>query len=465
MGKRILATIATAALLSGFAAAGAATATSPPEGTGGGGGVMFGDMPSPCGPAGPDGPATVAEDQNGGDTLPLGVASDRGFEMRPLNFEMYDAGVAFAGWCNAQGGIRGLPIEIVDLDAKMFEVPAATETACAETFAMVGGGWVFDDQMFPRANECGLINFAGYTVTAPAAMSNAMVQPLPNTTNVKPAGHWLWVKENYPDAITRTGIVYTDFLTTQLVLQQTEDLLASIGGFTIVDTIPTNPAGEANWVPFAQRLKDNNIGLLTVVGSTATVISLYGAMREVGYVPEVVMLEASQYSAEMVAEGTAELTEGAMARSASVPFEEADQWPAMQSYEDMMATYNPEGGQALLGLHSTSAFLLFVTAANACLDANDNVLERGCVLAAGREITSWTAGGLHAESNPGANLPPSCGLIEGIVDGQWTRIFPELGSEDDNGNGFWCPAEGGLVELDGDYGDPSPGMDPNRPER
>ncbi len=436
------------------------TDTSAPEAEG----PMFGTMESPCGPAGADGAATIAEGQNGGDTLRLGVPTDRGYEARALNFEMYDAAVAFAGWCNDQGGVRGLPIEIVDLDAKLFEVPAAAERACAEAFALVGGGWVFDDQMFPRINECGLINFAGYTVTPAAAMSNAMVQPMPNPLNDKPASHWLWVKENYPDAITRTAIVYTDFLTTQVVLRQIEDQMNAIGGFTVVDRIPTNSAGEANWVPFAQRLKDNNIGLLTMAGSTNTAVSLFKAMREVGFVPEVVMFEASQYSEEMVAEGNGDATEGAMARSAFALFEEADKVPAMASYVEMMDEFNPEGGRALLGLHSISAFLLFVTAANTCLDGNDNVLERDCVLAAGRAIDSWTAGGLHTETNPGANMPPSCGLIVGVQGGEWKRVFPEFGSADDDGNGFHCDGEAGVTHIEGDYGDPAPGFDPNRPE-
>ena len=102
-------------------------------------GEMFGDMPSPCGPATDAGVPTFADGQNGGDTLKLGTATDHGYEAAPgLTVEMLDAAKAFAGWCNDQGGIRGLPIEIVDLDGKLFNVPAATEQACAEVFAMVG---------------------------------------------------------------------------------------------------------------------------------------------------------------------------------------------------------------------------------------------------------------------------------------------------------------------------------------
>jgi ABC-type branched-subunit amino acid transport system substrate-binding protein len=426
-------------------------------------GPMFGDMPSPCGPAGPEGAPTVADGQNGGDTLRIGTATDHGYEASPgLTIEMLDAAEAFAGWCNAQGGIRGLPIEIVDLDGKLFNVPAAIEQACADVFAMVGGGWVFDDQMFPRFHECGMISFAGYTVTPTAADANGKVQPIPNPSVVKPTTWLLWAKENYAEAIANTTIMYGDFLTTKIVADTLEATMNEVGGFTVNARTPYSPTGEANWVPFAQKLKDDATSALFYVGSEANLVLLYKAMREVGYVPELVLTDANFYSEIMVAEGNADATQGLRSRTAYAPFEEADDFPGMASYLDMMGEFNADGKVAGLGLQATSAYLTFVTAANACLDANDNVLERECVLAAGKQITSWTAGGLHTETNPGENEPPECGIIMGVEGDAWTRIFPEVGSADDNGDGWHCD-DPGAVQITGDFGDTSAGIDPSRP--
>jgi hypothetical protein len=41
-------------------------------------------------------------------------------------------------------------------------------------------------------------------------------------------------------------------------------------------------------------------------------------------------------------------------------------------------------------------------------------------------------------------------------------VYPELGSADDNGNGWHC-SELGRAELTGDYGDVTAGVDPSRP--
>lgn len=426
--------------------------------------VMFGDMASPCGPATDAGVPTIAEGQNGGDTLRLGTATDHGYEAAPgLTVEMLDAAEAFAGWCNAQGGVRGLPIEIVDLDGKLFNVPAATEQACAETFAMVGGGWVFDNQMYPRFHECGMVSFPGYAVTAEASLANGRVQPIPNPPNLKPASWFLWAKKYQAEAIGKPAIIYGDFVSTKMVAEQIKGTMAALGGFGEPLMIPTNPAGEANWTPFAQQLKNEGITMLSVVGEPGNMILLYKAMREVGYVPDLVLNDANHYSEQIVAEGNSEATEGLRVRTVYSPFEEADQNPALATFLEMMATYNPDGRIAGLGQQAVSAMLLFVQSANACLDANDNVLERECVLAEAKKVTSWTAGGLHAESNPGSNEPPRCGLIMGVVDGTWQRVYPERGSADDNGNGWRCDDAEGAVAIEGDFGDTSVSIDPTRP--
>ena len=427
-------------------------------------GDVFGTIASPCGPAGDAGVPTIADGQNGGDTLKIGVANDHGYSGNPgLTIEMLDAGEAFAAWCNEQGGIKGLPIEIVDLDGKLFEVPAAIEKACGEVFAMVGGGWVFDEQMFPRFHECGMVSFAGYTVSATAAMANGKVQPIPNPSNTKPSAWLQWAKDSHPDDVDKVAILYGDFVATKSVAEQLVATLDALGGFGEPELIPYSPTGEANWTPFAQKLKDGGITMMTFVGEAANLSLLYKAMREIDYVPNLVLNDANFYSEQMIAEGNAASNEGSYARTAYAPFEEADSFPGLRTYLDMMATHKPDGRIAGLGLQATSAMLLFATAANSCLEVNGNVLERECVLAAGRQITSWTGGGLHTETNPAEGLPPACTIIMQIQDGAWKRVFPEVGSADDNGGGWHCDDVNGVVDIEGDFGDITSGVDPTRP--
>ena len=45
--------------------------------------------------------------------------------------------------------------------------------------------------------------------------------------------------------------------------------------------------------------------------------------------------------------------------------------------------------------------------------------------------------------------------------GTFKRLFPEIGSADDNSNGWHC-WENGIADIPGDFGDVSKGKDPTR---
>ena len=419
----------------------------------------FGDLDDVCGP----GDATIEADQNAGatDVVNVGTATDKGFQVVPgLNIEMEDAAKAFIAWCNEQGGIKGLPMNLVPLDGAYFNVPAVIEQACDEVFAMVGGGMVLDDGVFPRFNECGMIDIAGYTVTTAKASSSGMAQPLPNPPNLKPTGWLDWAKENRPDDIARTAVMYGNVSSIETVARQDIETMEKVGGFEVVVTPVYNPAGEANWAPFAQQLKDANVTLLDFVGQPANLVNLLRAMDEIGYRPNTIIQQANFYDAVLTS-GAGALADGVLVRSFYTPFEEPNDSPAMAKYLENMAKYNPEGKIAGLGIQATSAYLLFVTAANKCLENNDNVLERECVLEAAKSITKWTGGGLHSASNPSANRPSNCEMLFEVRNGEFTRKFPERGSADDNGGGWHC-WDPGIAELTGDFGDTTAGVDPNR---
>jgi hypothetical protein len=418
-------------------------------------GVTFGDLESPCGP----GDATIAEGQNGGDTLVLATATDRGAEIAPgLTQEMYDSAVAFAKWCNSQGGVGGLQIEVLDADGKLFEVPKVMERVCSEAFAMVGGGWAFDDQSFPLFHDCDMIDIAGYTVSTTKAMSNGMAQPIPNPTDKRNVGWFEWAKDTNPEAMSRFATLYPEIPSTIVVESAYIEELEKLGGVEVVDRIGYNAAGEANWAPFAQRLKNARATAIAFVGSPEQFMPFMRAVREVGYEPELVMQEANNYSAQLLSTRDAE---GVVIRSNIVPFEEADRSKAIADYLAVMEEFNPKGKVASLGVTSMSSYLLFAVGAKACLAANGNVLERRCVLDAVADVKNWSGGGLHLPSNPGENVPTECTLLLQIVDGAFTRLFPEVGSADDAGNGFACDPSW-VMELSGDYGDTEAGRDPDR---
>lgn len=420
--------------------------------------VTFGTMDSPCG----KGTATVDATQNGGPTLKVVAATDKGFTITPgLDIELEDAAKGFVGWCNEQGGIQGVPLELIEVDAALFQVPAAMEKICASAFAMVGGGLVFDNQEFPRFHECKMIDFAAYTVTSAKAGSNGKIQPIPNPAQVKPTSWLLYLKKNHAEDIKKTAILAGNFETTLNVAKSLKETMEIVGGFDSVDIIEYNSAGEASWTPFAQKLKDKGITAMSFVGSPPGIIPLLKAMQEIGYKPNVIFNDGNFYDSSL--ENLGPMSDGLIARTVYSPFEESSDFPAMSDFLAIMKKYNPSGKIAGLGLQTFSAYLMFAQSANECVKTNNNVIERECVLAEAMKITSWNAGGLHTETNPSAGTPPKCGTLMQLQGGKWTRLFPALGSADDNGKGWHCD-EDGVVNLTGTYGDATPGIDTSRPK-
>lgn len=433
----------------------------------------FGDMPSPCGPAGPSGVPTVAEGQNGTSPLLLGTASDHGYEgAEGESIEMLDAAQAFAAWCNAQGGIRGLDIDIVDLDAKGANVPLAMEQTCAEVFAMVGGGWVFDDQMFPRFHECGMVSFPAFTASAAATMANGKVQPVPTPIDQESTVWLEWVKRTYPAAVDATAVVYADVMTIRALAQRTVAVMQLVEGFGDPEMIPYEPTTATNWANVLKQLEGTKA--VAFIGDTAHLVDFYGAMQAADYTPDVVFGDTNlmndvllgnpaRTGASTTSQNSTTGVEAMYAnlriRAIHTPLSDPPASPGMKSYVEMMSQFAPSGRLGSLGVHTTSAMLLFVTAANACLDANDNILERECILAQARTITAWTAGGLHAPTNPGASSPSVCLIVAGIEAGSWSQVFPESGESDTPG--FECDEES-IVTIEGDFGDVTTGLDSSR---
>jgi len=431
--------------------------------------ITFGDLESPCGPA-PEGvtPAVLAAEAGGSpDRIRLAAASDKGNIAVPgLNAELYDAAVAFAGWCNEQGGIAGLPIEIIDADSKLFEVPAQMELVCDNAFAMAGGGFAFDDQEFPRFHECDMIDFAGFVVTAGKSKSDNMFTPMPNPSDLKDGGWFKWALSVNAEAMQSFGTVYSDLLTAQIVEEQYVELIEKIGGIDVDIRIPYSSLGEANWVPIAQQLKSRDIRALAFVGVPEVLPQLTKAMDELNYRPDIIMADAGFYADVLIERGGSSV-EGVYVRTAYSLVEEADRVPAVRDYLDMIDRYRPGGKVSGLGMQGLSAMFLFATSAKPCIENGE--LSRACVIEQASTVRAWTGGGLHAPADPGTNTPSPCYQMIVVKDGAFTRSYPPVPPSDEDRalvptveitDDGWACDDSTLLRLDGDYGDTTLGRRP-----
>jgi ABC-type branched-subunit amino acid transport system substrate-binding protein len=394
----------------------------------------FGTLETPCGEGegGPAGDQGVTEDQ-----IVIGYGDDAGFPTSPgLSHETSDAIEAMIAWCNDQGGINGREIVGNYYDAAITNVTNAMTQACSEVFMLVGEAWALDSAQEETRVGCGLPAVPTYSVSPEFANGPLAVQPVPNPADIYTAGWAGQIAELFPEEVKSASVMYGNFAATidtkDKVVQTFDDF-----GFEFLDCpIEYNIAGESDWKPFAQRLSDCGAEVVYYSGQPyPNMQNLLDDAAQVGYSP-IWLVDLNAYLRSFAEWNATGNGDNVYLRTAFYPFEQADDVPALQQYLDIVEANG--GDTSLLGVQSTSAFLLWATAADAC----GADLSRQCVLDELDGITSWEAGGLHTETNPGENLPPECGMLLKLDGTSWVQAYPEEEGE------MVCNPEGN-IELTG----------------
>ncbi|MGZ7015510.1 MAG: hypothetical protein ACXVLK_20540, partial [Acidimicrobiales bacterium] len=330
MQRRVVAislVIGLLAVLSGCSRSNDSTATDTTSSTSSGGGGssgapgngQFGSITDPvCGPA-PASDSTTGTVEVGQTTGPnvqgvtpaaikLGVISDVGYSGYPgLNQELFDASDVFADWCNSLGGINGHQIQIDKLDAKLTEYKSAISTACAQDFALVGGGGVFDSTGQADRLACLLPDFPGYVVSAEARGSDFSVQATNGGSNTAVSfGLANYLDEKFPSAGDAVGYITANVNTTIINKQQYQEAGATLGWKTVYDD-QYNAVGESTWLPFAQGIADKKVKGLYFVGSAVNLAKLLGALAQINYKLDWVAGPSNIYDPALISEGGADL--------------------------------------------------------------------------------------------------------------------------------------------------------------
>jgi Periplasmic binding protein len=376
----------------------------------------FGTLDSPCGP----GDASGATDQGvTDDQIVIGYGDDAGFEVSPgLSHETSDAIKAMIAWCNEQGGINGRQITGNYYDAAITNVVNATTQACGEVFMLVGEAWALDSAQEETRLGCSLPAVPTYSVSPEFANAPLTYQAVPNPADIFPAGAAAQMAELFPEEVKKAAVMYGNFAATidtkDKVLQAFPEF-----GWKFLDC-PQEYAinGEPDWKPFAQKLKDCGAEVVYYSGQAyPNLQNLLDDAAQLDYHP-IWLTDSNNYLKSFADWNASGNGDKVYLRSAFVPFEQAEKGSATQQYMDIVQGNGGDISQ--LGEQSTSSFLLWATAAKECTE-----LTRQCVLDELKKITKWDGGGLHAESDPGDNMPPECSLILKLDGTKWAQAFPE----------------------------------------
>lgn len=389
----------------------------------------FGDLESPCG----EGDASGATEQGvTDDSIAIGFGDDSGYANSPgLNEEMGDAMEEMIKWCNSLGGINGREIVGHRYDAALDNAAQVIVEACGQDFMLVGQGFAGDEDIEADRIACKLPMVPGFTLASSANNAPMSYAPLPFPVDKLSVARGELTKQTFPEASSFDFIGH-DSPFTQLGEKRTLAVFEASGLEQAGCGVVLKSAGGDNYRALVQRYQDCGATVLFDQGTpTPATFSFLDAMRVEGYEPTI-LTDATWYAGSVVQANLDGLTEGINVTMQFQPFENKDKAPAVADYLTIMAQ-NEDAKTGTLGMQSTSAFLLWATAAKAC----GADLTRQCMVNELSKINSWTGGGLHAESNPGENLPPSCTMIMRVQGGSYVQVAPAEQGE------FYC-ADGAL---------------------
>lgn len=397
----------------------------------------FGDLESPCG----DGDASGATEQGvTDDSITIGYGDDSGYANAPgLNEEMGDAMDEMIAWCNSQGGINGREIVGNRYDAALDNAAQVIVESCAQDFMLVGQGFAGDEDIEADRIACKMPMVPGFTLSSSANNAPMSYAPLPFPADQLSVARGELTLQTFPEA-TAFDFIGHDSPFTQLGEKRTLAVYEASGMKQAGCGVVLKSAGGDNYRALVQRYEECGATVLFDQGTpTPATFSFLDAMRVEGYEPTI-LTDATWYAQNVLSANVDGLTEGINITMQFQPFENADKVQAVADYLAVMAQ-NPDAKTGLLGMQSTSSFLLWATAAKAC----GSDLTRQCMVNELSKVTSWTGGGMHAESNPGENLPPSCSMIMTVKGGTYEQIAPAEQGE------FYC-AEGSLETPESFWG-------------
>jgi ABC-type branched-subunit amino acid transport system substrate-binding protein len=384
----------------------------------------FGDLESPCG----GGDASGATEQGVTDeSIAIGFGDDSGYANAPgLNEEMGDAMEAMISWCNSLGGINGREIVGHRYDAALDNASQVIVEACAQDFMLVGQGFAGDEDVEPERIACQLPMVPGFTLASSANNAPMSYAPLPFPVDRLSLARAELTLETYPESATFDFIGH-DSPFTQLGEKRTLAVFEAAGAEQAGCGVVIKSAGGDNYRALVQRYQECGATVLYDNGTpTPATFSFLDAMRVEGYEPTI-LTDATWYADTVKSANIDGLTEGINVTMQFQPFEHADTVPAVADYLAVMGQ-DEDYATGLLGMQSTSAFLLWATAAKAC----GAELTRQCMVNELSQVTTWTGGGLHAEANPGGNEPPRCSLLMQLKGGTFEQVAPATEGE------FYC---------------------------
>ena len=290
--------------------------------------------------------------------------------------------------------------------------------ACHSTFALVGSASGFDNGGASTIQSCG-IPYVG------AEISTHELGNVPNAFGASPgnAHYWptgpaVWLKSQFPNAVTHAAMIYLNVPATQEQASAEMSAYQSVG-FNYIYTVAVSPT-EPNYAPYVAKMQSAGVQYVTEYSDDNSASRLLQAMAQANYQPQVVDWFSEEYSSHFLSESQGDAN-GDLVLMATAPYEEAKSNAGMSTFLSWLNRTEPGTQQDIFGEFAWSAGLAFLQAAKAA----GTHLTRATLLQQLQQIGSWDGGGVQPpDTSFGQKIPSKCFAYFKVSGSGFTRDYP-----------------------------------------
>jgi len=326
----------------------------------------------------------------GNKSIDIAVFNDAANTIEPgLEIEFVQAATAFAGWCNASGGIDGRKIVVQNRDAALFNAAQVTDAACQSDFMAVGGGMAFDAPSVPVRLKCGLGQISSYDVSPQAISAGLQVNPEGLNNKYETAGWFGALAKAYPKAVKKASIGAQNDPGVVTVYRRAQAAAEAQGWKFLTFQIP--PISVADWTPYIQQLQTKGVEA-DYPSTDANVTPYVQAMNTSGYNPTFMLLGQQFYDTQTLDAAKSSKFPTTYVEIQDWPFQLASKSPGLTQMLALMHKYASGDKIDFYDEVAFDAWVLWAKSATAC----GSHLTVSCVLAHAATQKNWSAGDIAA---------------------------------------------------------------------
>ncbi len=339
-------------------------------------------------------------------SITIGNSSDISGPVPGLFETAQDATKAFVSYFNAAvpNGICGRKLVLKTYDSKT-DASAdqqAYTAACDEVFAMVGSVSAFDLGGAKTAQDCGLPDLRGGSVTYERnACTTCFGVQAVNTNFFQNAVPDFVTKTYGSSAAKKAAFLYTDAgAAAQNAEAQVRAMEKRGMKFVYEQGIPTD---EVNYTGYVQGMKEKGVEVVFFTTSYQFSARMRQTMKSQQFEPKLYLRDPTDYNPDYVEQSNG-AADGTVVYTNFAPFEEAGSNRELATYLGALQQSDPSAEPQFFGVFAWSAARLFAQLATQL----GGGLTRASLVAATKKTNDWTANGLHAPQPVGSKGTGEC---------------------------------------------------------